>query len=939
MAKKSEIIGEYILTINDDNSVNVSMIPDNTKKELCKIAEENNIPHDEKLTTHQLGALILKELGKKGENTLTLGEYEIEKEPGGRINLLKTYVNTKKGLRQISEQVGFEYNKDWDTRHFGRNLMNFIVKRDEEVATTPGNFVVNSTTTVGDLNKQFQSTYGGYLKIYNGRSVANDDEKLVDMGAKTGEFSCRANRTVGSFVEAMKETFELKVKVWTADEWVTVLDGITLSKVRDLPKQATKAVLEAYESYKRENKEEQDTTKKEVKADEEKIDKEESKFPTYEECLKKYPASLTADAYELSEDGKVMSNITEAIKGPLVVPDGVEVVDFWSSYSNDELTAFILPDSVKEMKGYLYGRSCEKLGFVRLSPNMVLPKSAFCYCPLESILIPEGIKTIPTSAFKGTKLKELTLPESVEYILEDAFNGIDLEEIIIPKNVKIIMSGAFEACKNLKKVTILSRDINIFPGAFKNCGQLGEGTEKELYEKHPVSDKEIGAEDVVYAEEERRVCGEMIKSKVLKYVPDYYCGELIIEEGTEKVDDRGGNTDLGHKERITKLYIPDSMANNIPSLPPHVKEVRFPDSMEDVQESRRKISIYSDCLVSFNFPDGLLEFNIAKAPLTELIIPEGVQEVSIRDMPNLKKLVLPSTLEALQISDLPHLEDLTIPGGVKKLDGNLEGFGERCNNLKNITLPDTLKTIGERAFYGCENLTSIIIPSSVTEIADGAFSQCPNLTEVIMEGEPKIHPNAFKDTPGYEVKTTGLATMEWDEDGLPVVKINLVANQVDNYDEPSEEWDCGGEGVMLVSNSRDMDRYPFDKITYIDASLDGTYGKLESFYEEFEEDCENALRKGYVLFQGTDEDYPAEVWDNMVLALNVIFNPKHSSVEIRNFEFEEYEGPEAIFEFKVYSIHMYDYDYGLDEDAEPFYEARYRVYKNEDDEWTSEKLD
>ena len=931
MAKKSEIIGEYILTINDDNSVNVSMIPDNTKDELRKIAEKNNIAYDDKLTTHQLGALILKELGKPGENTLIFGEYEIEKEPGGRINLLKSYGNTKEGLRQISEQIGFEYNKEWNTQQFGRNLMNFIVKRDEEVATTPGNFVVNTTTTVGDLNKQFQSTYGGYLKIYNGRSVAKEDEKLVDIGAKTGEFSCRASRTVGSFVEAMKETFGLKVKVWTSDEWVTVLDGITLSKVRDLPKQATKAVLEAYESYKRENKEEQEQAKKEIKVDTDKPAKVESNFPTYEECLEKYPAHLPADAYELSEDGKIMSNITEAIDGPLVIPDGVEVVDFGHQYRNDELTAFILPDSVKEMKGSFNGNFCEKLEFVRLSPNMSLPESAFYYCPLESIQIPNGMKVIPKAAFEGTKLKELILPESVEYIMKDAFRGLKkIEEIVIPNNVKIIMPGAFSHCENLKKATILSPDTIIFPEAFKYCEQLGEEIEKELYEKHKVGDREIGADEVVYAEEEKSICGKTVRSKVLKYVPEYFCGELIIEEGTNKADYKGAN--LRDIEGITKLYIPDSMVEDIPSLPRHVEEVRFPESMEGLKEFERILYIESDSFVSFNFPKGLKKLKIWYAQLAELIVPESVNEVDLGHMPNLKKLVLPSSLEELSLSKLPLLEDLTIPEGVKEL-GYM--FGDGCDNLKNVTLPDTLETIGENAFYGCENLTSIIIPSSVTEIESGAFSQCPNLTEVIMEGEPKIHPEAFEDTPGYEVKTTGLATMDWDEDGLPVVKINLVATQVSSYDEAYEEWDdWGSKGVLMVSNSRDIDRYPFDKISYIDASDEVASTKIEDFHSEFEDDCENALYGGYVLFQDTDDEFPYKIWDNTVRALNVIFNPEHSSVE---FKYDDYEGPEAIFEFKVYNFG--DYDCGLNEDAEPFHEARYRVFKNDADEWTSEKLD
>ena len=340
MAKKSEIIGEYILTINDDNSVNVSMIPDNTKEELRKIAKKNNIAYDDKLTTHQLGALILKELGKKGENTLTFGEYEIEKEPGGRINLLKTYGNTKEGLRHISDEIGFEYNMEWNTQQFGRSLMNFIVKRDEEVATTPANFVVNSTTTAGNFNKQFQSLYGGYLKIYNGRSVAGEDEKLVDLGAKTGEFSCRASRTVGSFVEAMKEVFNLKVKVWTADEWVTILDGITLSKVRDLPKQATKAVLEAYESYKRENKEEKDTAKKEIKAEEGTSD-ENSKMQNQE----------TGKDLSISYNDKTQELLNEMFKNIVVldftldelnIPDGEDITQY--AYANFKCPGITIVD-------------------------------------------------------------------------------------------------------------------------------------------------------------------------------------------------------------------------------------------------------------------------------------------------------------------------------------------------------------------------------------------------------------------------------------------------------------------------------------------------------------------------------------------------------------------------------------------------------------------
>ena len=43
------------------------------------------------------------------------------------------------------------------------------------------------------------------------------------------------------------------------------------------------------------------------------------------------------------------------------------------------------------------------------------------------------------------------------------------------------------------------------------------------------------------------------------------------------------------------------------------------------------------------------------------------------------------------------------------------------------TIPETVTTIGYRAFYKCEKLKNIIIPESITEIGDEAFSGCTEL--------------------------------------------------------------------------------------------------------------------------------------------------------------------------------------------------------------------
>ena len=113
-------------------------------------------------------------------------------------------------------------------------------------------FKITKTTTVDELKKQFADEIGGTLRVYGGRSQVEDDVTLVSIGAKTGELECRTSRTVGKFEEAFNEAFNLKVKVYTVDDWVQVLSGVTLESVSKIKRQARKADMEQFVAYKRE---------------------------------------------------------------------------------------------------------------------------------------------------------------------------------------------------------------------------------------------------------------------------------------------------------------------------------------------------------------------------------------------------------------------------------------------------------------------------------------------------------------------------------------------------------------------------------------------------------------------------------------------------------------------------------------------------------------
>ena len=90
---------------------------------------------------------------------------------------------------------------------------------------------------------------------------------------------------------------------------------------------------------------------------------------------------------------------------------------------------------------------------------------------------------------------------------------------------------------------------------------------------------------------------------------------------------------------------------------------------------------------------------------------------------------------------------ITFDKDVKEIgDYAFYGYLTDCNKLTSVTIPDSVTTIGFRAFQDCESLTSVTIPDSVTTIGDGAFYACYSLTSVtIGDSVTTIGTFAFRD--------------------------------------------------------------------------------------------------------------------------------------------------------------------------------------------------
>ncbi|MBQ3616844.1 MAG: leucine-rich repeat protein, partial [Bacteroidales bacterium] len=85
--------------------------------------------------------------------------------------------------------------------------------------------------------------------------------------------------------------------------------------------------------------------------------------------------------------------------------------------------------------------------------------------------------------------------------------------------------------------------------------------------------------------------------------------------------------------------------------------------------------------------------------------------------------------------------DITIPESVTAI-GDKAFFN--CKSLTSVTIPESVTSIGSDAFFNCTSLTSVTIPESVTSIGKSAFSSCSSLTSVtIPEGVTAIGKGAF----------------------------------------------------------------------------------------------------------------------------------------------------------------------------------------------------
>jgi len=496
----------------------------------------------------------------------------------------------------------------------------------------------------------------------------------------------------------------------------------------------------------------------------------------------------------------------------MTISDGITSIGEYS-FSGTGLTCVIIPKSISSVSNYAF-MSCSNLRDLTIADGVVsIGIQAFSWCEnLTTVIIPDSVSSIGRSAFCGCKslvelviprgiitvsesilsdcwgLESVTIPEGVTSIEAGAFsNCYNLQSIYIPIGVTSIGGGAFSGCNNLTRVVIPDGVISIGKGAFRDCKNLLEIT-------IPFSVTSIGTMafsgctkmNAVYISDvmawmnivfECSGFNVTASSNPLYYAHNLYLnGDLLTELTIDDENITIGKYAFYNCASLTSVRIAGTVdtisdyafygcaglisviiQKDLIAIGDHafaqcvgLKEINIPESVASI--GYRAFECCSS-LLSIKIPESITVIGsylfYGCTSLTSVTIPSSITSIGSDAFYNCRML------KAVYITDIAAwcrivfensnsnplsyahnlylneelVTDLTIPDDITIIN-NRAFYG--CRSIKSLTISEDVTTIGDSAFANCVGLVSVTIPNSVTSIGGFAFQNCTSLVSVMI---------------------------------------------------------------------------------------------------------------------------------------------------------------------------------------------------------------
>ncbi|MBQ7307771.1 MAG: leucine-rich repeat domain-containing protein, partial [Clostridia bacterium] len=347
---------------------------------------------------------------------------------------------------------------------------------------------------------------------------------------------------------------------------------------------------------------------------------------------------------------------------------------------------------------------------------------------LSELTLTDGLTVIGTNSFDlCTSLKVVEIPDSVTIINNYAFSGCSgIEELTIGKGVTTIGHWAFYATYNMKTFYYNAENVK-FTGNDINNWNAGIGsTDKTLVLTIGSNVKKIPA-------------NFMYNSTNNKYLAK------IVFENNNKLTSIGDNafrnlTTLTTIENIPQYIV--TIGNYAFRDCTSLAEFSVPYFAESIGTeafynctSLKKVTDYSRVLeiVANSTSHGYVAYYVETLEngTAEVYQYEGtIDGFKFKVFENVITLI---GYEEPQVATLSTTtKEITLPRSVE-LDGKVydsyivadEVF--KGLDFTKVTIPNSVITLGQRAFYGCTSLTELIIEDGVGDIERECFAECSAL--------------------------------------------------------------------------------------------------------------------------------------------------------------------------------------------------------------------
>ncbi len=461
----------------------------------------------------------------------------------------------------------------------------------------------------------------------------------------------------------------------------------------------------------------------------------------------------------------------------VTIPNSVTSIGEYAFSWCKGLTSITIPNSVTSI-GYSAFDGCTSLKEVKIEEGdatLSLECNVYRYsetgeglfydCPLETLYLgrnlsyEEGYQSGYTPFYDIKTLKEITIGNSVTSIGNYAFFGCTgLTSINLPNSVTSIGEQAFANCTSLKTLDISEnieslgknylygnqqdltivmhslnppRHVNPYEGFDKSGWTLRIPYEEvlPLYKgkgwigEYKLSYFDFEADGIRY----RAISNS--KVKVISNVNEY-SGAVVIPSSVEYDGTTYSVIEINESAfkdctGLTSITIPNSVTsigNSVFDNCTSLKEVKMEDGDEALSLGYNgdREGLFYDCPLESLYLGRNLSYNTDNEyGNSPFLLIETLKEITIGNSV--------TSIGEYAFWCCTGLTSVTIGSSVTSIG---ERAFNNCSGLTSITIPNSVTSIGYVAFGGCSGLTSITIPNSVTSIGSSAFYGCTGLTSI-----------------------------------------------------------------------------------------------------------------------------------------------------------------------------------------------------------------